>query len=871
MDISQVRYEPWKAVRTLGEGSYGSVFEIQREEFGELYKAALKVISIPQNDGEIISNRADGMTDQSMADYYHSVVIEMTHELALLSKLKGATNIVGYEDHKIVQHPDGIGWDIYIRMELLTSLTAVSAKYDFSRNQVVKIGIDICNALMLCEKNNILHRDIKPDNIFISRHGDYKLGDFGIARTAAQTAANMSTKGTPNYMAPEVYKGMNYDATVDIYSLGIVLYQMMNGKRLPFIPASVTLSARESALGRRMSGESFPDPEMADGEFTRVILKACAYDPKARYANAYQMKKDLEKLIEGVHVAPINADAISGEDVYTDAQDERTQDGNNQGDRAKNAYVRQGGFSEDRQANGRFGSYAGNNRQGGGQYSGQKASDFGYDATAGYMQQNENADMNDRSFISFESVPPSVAANPSDAGEYDFTVRGDSGNIRSGGSGGHNGNVPGRRKFYIEIAGGMAAVVVLVLIMFIAVRSLISPKPTVTPPLPDSGAETVSTESGSGFTPPESSGSDSNVAEEKPATGLSDSLDDYTFELDGAVMKLPVDYKEFTAHGWAFRSYDDSITEDSLLTAQRSNFFYMTNGDARIDVQIYNPSGDTRPIRDCKIGSVRVVKEEGLSFKIAGGMEPGVSAEDVLAKFGTPANNQTGTDYQTIRYMTGQYSSEGETEFYFRKEHSANNYISISYMPLDTIDAGEVPESRPAYLDTYVAPAALSDDPTQTIFQLGGDLYQLPCTIDAFLDNGWTISSKSVDAIASGNYELLAMKLSKDKCSISLSLMNFDGRAAKAENCAVISVAFSTSFEADDMPGDYAVFSGGIKLGSSLEEYTAALSSFEVSTSGSTTDFTYSTEDFSKSLYYSLSYGSYKNNQAMLENHNWDY
>ena len=166
MDISQVRYEPWRVVRQLGKGSYGSVFEIQREEFGELYTAALKVISIPQSDEDIIANRADGMTDKSMASYYHSVVKELTHELALLSKLKGNTNIVGYEDHKIVQHPDGIGWDIYIRMELLTSLTAVSAVYDFSRNQVVQIGIDICNALELCESSPIIFSF--PDTVIIN-------------------------------------------------------------------------------------------------------------------------------------------------------------------------------------------------------------------------------------------------------------------------------------------------------------------------------------------------------------------------------------------------------------------------------------------------------------------------------------------------------------------------------------------------------------------------------------------------------------------------------------------------------------------------------------------------------------------------------
>ena len=201
MNPSEIDYAPWKVVRQLGQGSFGSVYEICREEFGETYTAALKVISIPQDESEVIANRANGMDDQSMTSYYNSVVQELTHEFAILSKLKGHTNIVGYEDHKVVPHANGIGCDIYIRMELLKSLTQIVSQRALERQEVLKLGIDICEALCLCENKSIIHRDIKPDNIFISENGDFELGDFGIARTASRTIANMSRKGTPNYMA----------------------------------------------------------------------------------------------------------------------------------------------------------------------------------------------------------------------------------------------------------------------------------------------------------------------------------------------------------------------------------------------------------------------------------------------------------------------------------------------------------------------------------------------------------------------------------------------------------------------------------------------------------------------------------------------
>ena len=69
---------------------------------------------------------------------------------------------------------------------------------------MIKLGCDLAMALIYCRKLNIIHRDVKPENIFVSRFGDFKLGDFGIAREQAHTMSNMSKKGTYSYMAPKV-------------------------------------------------------------------------------------------------------------------------------------------------------------------------------------------------------------------------------------------------------------------------------------------------------------------------------------------------------------------------------------------------------------------------------------------------------------------------------------------------------------------------------------------------------------------------------------------------------------------------------------------------------------------------------------------
>ena len=312
MDISYYKqYEPifgeWSIVREIGEGSFGKVFEIERRDFGYTYKAALKAITIPQSRSEIERIADDGMGPESVTAYFRGFVQELVEEFRIMSKLKGESNIVSYEDHRVIEHADEIGWDVFIRMELLTPLTKYAKEHGISRADVIRLGIDICSALELCRKNNIIHRDIKPENIFVSENGKFKLGDFGIAKTVEKTTGGLSKKGTYTYMAPEVYKGAPYGASVDIYSLGIVLYRFMNNNRTPFLPSYPTpikYADRESAMNRRMDGETIPAPANADEALSRVILKACAYKPEERYRSAADMRRDLEALLDDVEQQP---------------------------------------------------------------------------------------------------------------------------------------------------------------------------------------------------------------------------------------------------------------------------------------------------------------------------------------------------------------------------------------------------------------------------------------------------------------------------------------------------------------------------------------------------------------------------------------
>ena len=298
--MGSVVLDGWKIIRLLGEGSYGKVFEIERSEFGQTYRAALKVITVPQSSAEVRSVISEGMSTPQAEAYFHGIVEELMHEFSIMFKLKGTANVVSCEDLRVLEHPDGIGWDILIRMELLHPLLPYVYEHPMARRDIIRLGIDICKALELCQRYNIIHRDIKPENIFISDNGDYKLGDFGIARTIERTTSGLSKKGTYSYMAPEVYAGKEYGFSVDTYSLGLVLYRMLNKNRGPFLPQppeAITFSSREQALARRMSGEPLPRPFYGEGRLGEIVLKACAFDPKDRYSSPQQLRQELEAIL----------------------------------------------------------------------------------------------------------------------------------------------------------------------------------------------------------------------------------------------------------------------------------------------------------------------------------------------------------------------------------------------------------------------------------------------------------------------------------------------------------------------------------------------------------------------------------------------
>ena len=310
------QYEPifgvWRITRLIGEGFQSKVFEMEREDFGVTYKAVLKAITIPAGEKQVREVMDEGMDEKGVYQYFYTMVKDQVKQLAFVNQLKGNTNVVSFENHQVIEHKDGIGWDILIQMELLTPFQEFQKKHPITEREAARIGIDLCRALELCGKFQIIHGDVKPDNLFVSDMGDFKLGGFDVARVNEPGCTASSGKGTLSYMAPEVRTKGQGDAGSDLYSLGLVLYQLLNDNRLPFLPAApapVSFQDRNEALMKRFSGAPLPPPVRAGEQMAKILLKACAFRPGERYRGPEELRRDLEAYLRGGVSVPSAPDA----------------------------------------------------------------------------------------------------------------------------------------------------------------------------------------------------------------------------------------------------------------------------------------------------------------------------------------------------------------------------------------------------------------------------------------------------------------------------------------------------------------------------------------------------------------------------------
>ena len=292
--ISEIEeaYKGWKIGKRISTGSSGTVvYEINRN-YGCKEENVIKIVTL-------LEERVcwEDMTEESRRNYEtqrKKAKEKAVQEVALMYDLKTCENIVGYLDYGFLEisDTDGISYVLTIRMFKYKDLDSIAKSKVLSESDIIKIGMDVCNALEACERKGIMHRDIKPGNIFYAEDkdkGKYLLADFGISRIVEKGDLAHTYQGTWQFAAPEQFDGLTgrngYDHRVDIYCLGLTLYYQANNQKFPSC--------------NRYREEIAPI-EGVNPELNRILLKACALSAGNRYSEASEMKTDLQILYQAV-------------------------------------------------------------------------------------------------------------------------------------------------------------------------------------------------------------------------------------------------------------------------------------------------------------------------------------------------------------------------------------------------------------------------------------------------------------------------------------------------------------------------------------------------------------------------------------------
>src|ERR687892_807369 len=266
----------YRIVRKLGAGGMADVYLAEDQELGR--RVAIKILN-----------------DRHAAD---DSFIERFRREAKNAAGLSHPNIVSIYDRGEAEGT------YYIAMEFLDGRSLkelIVSRGPAPVNVAIEYARQILDALRFAHRNGIVHRDIKPHNVIVDAEGRVKVTDFGIARAGTSQMTEVgSIIGTAQYLSPEQAKGAPVDQTSDLYSVGIVLYELLTGK-VPFSGDSPV----EIAMKHISAAPEPPSTLRADipPDLDKIVLRALAKTPEQRYRNAEEMDRDLLRVAQGVAVS----------------------------------------------------------------------------------------------------------------------------------------------------------------------------------------------------------------------------------------------------------------------------------------------------------------------------------------------------------------------------------------------------------------------------------------------------------------------------------------------------------------------------------------------------------------------------------------
>jgi serine/threonine protein kinase len=281
MNIATALEGRYQVLNELGRGGMGIVFQAHDKQLNE--QVAIKILSpLLSNDDQALE-RLKREVSAARRVTHHNVI--RIHDIAEINGLH------------------------YVSMEYFpgTNLKEhIKRTGALSQMQAYNIANQICDGLEAAHRQGVIHRDLKTQNVIIHAN-QIKIIDFGLARTShmeGMTATGL-IMGTPEYMAPEQVSGQKVDERADIYSLGIILYELFSG-RVPFTGDSAI------AVGFKQMKEDPPPPRQVNPQLSEavesVILHALQKDPAMRYRSVSELRQDLEKAV----MTPLSSSVVQG-------------------------------------------------------------------------------------------------------------------------------------------------------------------------------------------------------------------------------------------------------------------------------------------------------------------------------------------------------------------------------------------------------------------------------------------------------------------------------------------------------------------------------------------------------------------------------
>jgi eukaryotic-like serine/threonine-protein kinase len=295
----------YRLIRELGYGGMGAVYLAERADDQFRKQVAIKVV------------RGGLATEETRRRFLHERQILAGIDHSNIAKLlDGGTTDEGLP-YLVMDYVEGV------------SINGYCDAHELSTTERLRLFREVCSAVQYAHQRLVIHRDIKPANILVTNDGIPKLLDFGIAKLLdpelSETAAHTGTEVrlmTPEYASPEQIRGEQITTATDVYSLGVLLYEMLTGRR-PYritsrrpaeIAKAICDQEPEKPSGsiadfRIRNGESknnpkseFPDPKLLRGDLDNIVIKAIQKEPHRRYSSVEQFSEDIRRHLDGLPV-----------------------------------------------------------------------------------------------------------------------------------------------------------------------------------------------------------------------------------------------------------------------------------------------------------------------------------------------------------------------------------------------------------------------------------------------------------------------------------------------------------------------------------------------------------------------------------------